>query len=161
MIGYFHKIWNTAIQDFFTEFENMHFWPYTVPPKLACIVIYRIMYRLSHIEEKKGWKLFFKSEISDLADPIELKLGNYLHLICFLGPMRDFSKILTFFHFSGLSSNFDVLFLQKKLVYMDATEFSGEKYSDSLISGDNNTPWASLSDRLKQLLVENTFLYIF
>ena len=96
MIGYFHKIWNTAIQDFFTEFENMHFWPYTVPPKLACIVINRKMYRISHIEEKKGWKLFFKSEISDLADPIELKLGNYLHLICFLGPMRDFSKILTF-----------------------------------------------------------------
>ena len=114
MIGYFHKIWNTAIQDFFTEFENMHFWPYTVPPKLACIVINRKMYRISHIEEKKGWKLFFKSEISDLADPIELKLGNYLHLICILGPMRDFSKILTFFHFSGLCSNFGVLFLQKK-----------------------------------------------
>ena len=42
---------------------------------------------------------------------------------------------------------------------MDATEFSGEKYSDSLISGDNNTPWASLSDRLKQLLVGNIFIY--
>ena len=39
--------------------------------------------------------------------------------------------------------------------------FQGEKYSDSLISGDNNTLWASLSDRLKQFLVGNTFSYIF
>ena len=127
MIGYFHKIWNTAIQDFFTEFENMHFWPYTVPPKLACIVINRKMYRISHIEEKKGWKLFFKSEISDLADPIELKLGNYLHLICILGPMRDFFENFSFFPFFGTLLKFWCVLFAKKLVYMDATEFSGGK----------------------------------
>ena len=39
--------------------------------------------------------------------------------------------------------------------------FQGGKYSDSLISGDNNTPWASLSDMLKQFLEGNTFSYIF
>ena len=39
--------------------------------------------------------------------------------------------------------------------------FQGEEYSDSLIAGDNNTLWASLSDRLKQFLVGNTFSYIF
>ena len=149
------------VQDFFTEFENTHFWPYTVPPKLACIVINRKMYRISHIEEKKGWKLFFKSDISNFADPIELKLGNYLHLMCILGPMKDFMKILTFFHFSGLCSNFCVFFLKKNSYTWMPWNFQGGKYSDSLISGDNNTPWASLSDRSKQFLEGNTFSYIF
>ena len=161
MIGYFHKIWENAVQDFFTEFENTHFWPYTVPPKLTCIVIFCKMYRISHIEEKKGWKLFFKSEILDLADPIELKLGNYLHLGCILGPTRDFFENLIFFHFSGLRSNFSVFFLQKKLYIQMPWNFQGGKYSDSLISGDNDTPWASISDRLKQFLEGNTFSYIF
>ena len=40
-------------------------------------------------------------------------------------------------------------------------QFSGGKYSDSLISGDNNTLWASLRDMLKQLLEGTTFSYIF
>ena len=39
--------------------------------------------------------------------------------------------------------------------------FQGGKYTDSLISGDYNTPLASLSDRLKQFLEGNTFSYIF
>ena len=127
MIGYFHKIWITVVQEFFTEFENMHFWPYTVPPKLACIVIYLTMYRLSHIEEKKGRKSFFKSEISDLADPIKLKLGYYLHLNCILGPIRAFLKILTFFSFFWTPLKFWCVLFAKKIVYMDATEFSGGK----------------------------------
>ena len=39
--------------------------------------------------------------------------------------------------------------------------FQGVKYSDSFISSDDNTPWASLSDRSKQFLEGNTFLHIF
>ena len=39
--------------------------------------------------------------------------------------------------------------------------FQGENTQDSLISGDNNTPWASISDRSKQFLEGNTFSYIF
>ena len=101
------------VQDFFTEFENTHFWPYTIPPKLARIVTNRKMYRISHIEEKKGWKSFFKGDISNLADPIELKLGNYLHLMCILVTMKDFMKILIFFYFSGTQFKFMCVLFEK------------------------------------------------
>ena len=52
------KIWNTGVQELFTELKNIDFRARTVPPKLGRIAKCRKMYRISHII-KNGLKISF------------------------------------------------------------------------------------------------------
>ena len=45
------KIWNTGVQELFTELKNIDFRARTVPSKLGRIAKCRKMYRISHIVE--------------------------------------------------------------------------------------------------------------
>ena len=64
----------------------------------------------------------------DLADPIELKLGNYLHLGSILGPTRAFFEN-NFFSFFWTMLKFWCVLFAKIIVHPDAMEFLGGKYS--------------------------------
>ena len=57
VLTYF-KIWNTRIQELFTELKNIDFQARTVPLKSGHIAKYRKMYRISHII-KNGLKISF------------------------------------------------------------------------------------------------------
>jgi hypothetical protein len=56
----YFKIWNLGVQELFTEFK-------------------KLVFRISNIIQN-GLRISQQTIFSDFADPIELKLGNYLQV---------------------------------------------------------------------------------